>query len=63
MSISERKKELRRRRKRREKLTHLKKKLGKATKSEQVEIARKVRGMTPGAETVIENWGLVAVDR
>ena len=63
MSISERKKEIRRRRKRREKLTHLKKKLGKATKSEQVEIARKVRDMTPGAEVVIANWGLAAVDR
>jgi uncharacterized protein with von Willebrand factor type A (vWA) domain len=63
MSISERKKELRRRRKRREKLTHLKQKLGKATKSEQVEIARKVREMTPGAEVVIGNWNLAPVDR
>jgi hypothetical protein len=63
MSISERKKEIRRRRKRREKLTHLKKRLGKATKSEQVEMARKVREMTPGAEVVISNWGLASVDR
>jgi hypothetical protein len=63
MSISERKKEIRRRRKRREKLTHLKKKLPKATKSEQVEIARKVRDMTPGAEVIIANWKLEAVDR
>jgi hypothetical protein len=63
MSISERKKELRRRRKRSEKLGHLKKRLAKATKSEQVEIARKVREMTPGAEVVIANWGLGAVDR
>jgi hypothetical protein len=63
MSISERHKELRRRRKRREKLTHFKKRLGKATKSEQVEIARKVRGMTAGAEVIIANWGLEAVDR
>jgi hypothetical protein len=63
MSISERKKEIRRRRKRREKLTHLKKRLPKATKSEQVEIARKVRDMTPGAEVIIENWGLGSVDR
>jgi hypothetical protein len=63
MSISERKKEIRRRRKRRTKLTHLKKRLGKATKSEQVEIARKVRDMTPGAEVVIANWALTAVDR
>jgi hypothetical protein len=63
MSISERKKELRRRRKRREKLTALHKRLAKATKSEQVEMARKVRGITPGAEVVIANWGLSAVDR
>jgi hypothetical protein len=63
LSISERKKEVRRRRKRREKLTRLKKRLPKATKSEQVEIARKVREMTPGAEVVITNWGLASVDR
>lgn len=63
MSISERKKEIRRRRKRQEKLTHLKKRLGKATKSEQVEMARKIRDITPGAEVVIANWGLAAVDR
>jgi len=63
MSISERKKEIRRRRKRREKLTHLKKRLEKAPMSEQVEIARKVRDMTPGAEVVISNWGLAEVDR
>jgi hypothetical protein len=63
LSISERKKEIKRRRKRSEKLTLLKKRLPKATKSEQVEIARKVRNMTPGAEVVIKNWGLVAVDR
>lgn len=63
MSISERKKEIRRRRKRRAKLTHIKKRLPKATKSEQVEIARKIRDMTPGAEVVISNWGLASVDR
>jgi len=63
MSICERKKEIRRRRKRREKLTHLKKRLGKATKSEQVEMARKIRDMTSGAEVIISNWGLASVDR
>ena len=63
MSISNRAKEIKRRRKRREKLTHLKKRLAKATKSEQVEMARKIRDMTPGAEVVIANWGLAAVDR
>jgi hypothetical protein len=63
MSICNRKKEIRRRRKRTEKLAKLKKRLPKATKSEQVEIARKVRDMTSGAEVVIANWGLAAVDR
>ena len=63
MSISNRAKEIKRRRKRREKLTHLKKRLAKATKSEQVEMARKIRDMTPGAEVIIANWGLAAVDR
>jgi hypothetical protein len=63
MSICERKKEIKRRRKRRQKLTNLKKKLGKATKSEQVEIARKVRSMTAGAEVVIASWNLAPVDR
>jgi hypothetical protein len=59
----ERKREIRRRRKRRVQVAHLKKRLGKATKSEQVEITRKLRGMTPGAEVFIENWKLSAVDR
>ena len=63
LGCSERKKEIRRRRKRREQVDHLKKRLGKATKSEQVEIARKLREMTPGAEVLITNWQLIAVDR
>jgi hypothetical protein len=63
LGASERKKELRRRRKRREQVTHLKQRLAKATKSEQVEIARKLRELTPGAEVLIANWELSAVDR
>ena len=63
MTISERKKEIKRRRKRAEKMTKLKKRLPKATKSEQVEMARKVRDMTPGAEVIIASWGLAASDR
>jgi uncharacterized protein with von Willebrand factor type A (vWA) domain len=63
MTISERKKEIKRRRIRREKLAKLKKRLPKATKSEQVEMARKVRDMTSGAEVIIANWGLAPVDR
>jgi hypothetical protein len=63
VGCSERKKEIRRRRSRREKLAHLKGRLAKATKSEQGEIARKLRELTPGAETLISNWGLEEVDR
>lgn len=63
MGISERKKEIKRRRKRREQLTHLKKRLEKATVSERVEITRKLREMTPGAEVLITNWELAEVDR
>ena len=50
MGCSERVKEIRRRRKRREKLSHLRKRLDKATQSEKVEIIRKLREMTPGSE-------------
>jgi hypothetical protein len=63
LSISERKKEIKRRRKRREQLGHLKKRLEKATKSEQVEITRKLREVSPGAEVLIAGWGLSEVDR
>jgi hypothetical protein len=63
LGCSERKKEIRRRRKRHEKVTRLKQKLGKATKSEQLEITRKLRELTPGAEVLIANWQLTAVDR
>jgi hypothetical protein len=63
VSASERKRELRRRRSRNEKLTKLKKKLPKATQSEKTEIARKLRNLTPGAEALIERWQLVESDR
>jgi hypothetical protein len=63
VSGSERKRELRRRRSRLEKLNKLKAKLGKATQSEKTEIARKLRELTPGAETLIDRWELVEVDR
>lgn len=63
MGCSERQKEIRRRRKRREKLTHLRARLEKATASEKVEIIRKLREMTPGSEKLIEAWDLVEVDR
>lgn len=60
---SERQKELRRRRKRRQKLKHLHGRLDKATQSEKQEIARKLREMTPGSEELIERWELAEADR
>lgn len=63
MGCSERQKELRRRRKRREKLEHFRNRLAKATQSEKIEIARKLREMTPGANLLIEKWKLVEADR
>jgi hypothetical protein len=63
VSASERKRELRRRRSRNDKLTKLKSKLAKATQSEKTEIARKLRDLTPGAEELIDRWKLVEVDR
>ena len=63
MGKSERQKELRRRRKRREKLEHFRGRLAKATQSEKIEIARKLREMTPGAEAVIAKWELAEADR
>lgn len=58
MAGTERRRELRRRRKRRETLNEMKAKLPKASPSDKVEMARKLRLMTPGAEVLIENWNL-----
>ena len=63
MGISERKKEIKRRRHRRKKLTHLSKRLKKATVSEKAMIAGKLRQLTPGAEVVIDRWQLRESDR
>lgn len=63
MPGSERQREIRRRRKRRKNVEALKKRVEKATVSEKTEIARKLREMTPGAEGLIEDWGLAKVDR
>lgn len=51
-------KEVKRRRHRRQKIAHYKARLAKATPSEKLVIAEKLRGLTPGAETIVENWGL-----
>ena len=56
--IVERQKELRRRRKRKQKLNILKRKAAKATPSEKTVIANKIRNMTPGAEVIIATMGL-----
>ena len=58
MSISERKKELKRRRHRRKKIEIFKRKLASATVSERGVIAEKLRNMTPGCEEVIQRWEL-----
>ena len=53
MAGSERGRELRRRRARRSKIAQIKTKLPKATQSEKLEIVRKLREMSPGAERLI----------
>jgi len=60
---SERRTEINRRRHRRKKLDQLQKRLKNATVSEKQEIVRKLRALTPGAETVISNWELEEADR
>jgi hypothetical protein len=52
--ISERGKEIKRRRHRRKKLQLLGKRLKKATVSEKGMIAAKLRDLTPGAEVIID---------
>ncbi len=63
MGISERGKEIKRRRHRRKKLAQLSKRLQKATVSEKAVIAAKVRNLTPGAEVLIDAWELRESDR
>ena len=53
MSCSERKRELRRRRHRKKKVSILVRKLGKATVSEKTIIADKLRALSPGGETIV----------
>ena len=61
--ISERGKEIKRRRHRRKKLAHLQKRLKKATVSEKGVITAKLRRLTPGAEVLIDSWQLRESDR
>ncbi|MBJ44519.1 MAG: hypothetical protein CMJ80_14805 [Planctomycetaceae bacterium] len=53
MGISERRKEIKRRRHRRKKLEVYKKRIKKATVSEKTMIASKLRELTPGADAII----------
>jgi len=55
---TERTRELRRRRQRKVKLTSLKRRAEKASKSEKAVIAGKIRRITSGAELIIANWKL-----
>jgi hypothetical protein len=59
MAGSERKRELRRRRKRRIQMTKIRRRLVKATASEKQAVAGKIRKMTPGAKDVLNNFGLI----
>ena len=61
--ISERGKEIKRRRHRRKKLKQLSGRLKKATVSEKAVIAAKLRNLTPGAEVIIDRWELRENDR
>jgi len=55
---SERRKEIKRRRHRRKKVTHFSRKLKGATVSETTAIAEKIRKLTPGGEEIVERWEL-----
>jgi hypothetical protein len=56
--ISERKKEIRRRRKRRENYADMKAKLPKADAAAKTKIVTKLKKLSPGADDLIEAWGL-----
>ena len=58
MPISERRKEIKRRRHRRKKVTQFARKLAKATVSERAAIAQKLRNMTPGGQVIVAAWDL-----
>ncbi len=59
MGSSERQRELRRRRHRRVKVQQIKRKAAKASVSEKVQLAEKLRSLTPGAEEIINRLELL----
>jgi uncharacterized protein (DUF1919 family) len=58
VTISERKKEIKRRRHRLKKMAIFTRKLRKATVSEKLIIADKIRALTPGGEVIIQTLDL-----
>ena len=56
--IIERHKELKQRRHRKKKLAVFKRRLIKATPSEKLHIAAKIRRLTPGGDVIVKNLGL-----
>ena len=56
--ISNRMKEVKRRRHRKQKLAKLESRLKKATTSEKLAMAEKIRKLTPGCEGIISRMGL-----
>lgn len=58
MGISERGKEIKRRRHRKKKIAQLKARVAKASPSEKQVIAAKIRSLTPGCEGIIEALSL-----
>ena len=58
MPNSERRKEIKRRRHRRKKVAQFARKLRTATVSERAHIAGKLRKMTPGGQTIVDDWEL-----
>lgn len=61
--ISNRMKEIKRRRHRKQKLAKFEAKLKKATQSERLVMAEKLRKMTTGCEVIIERMGLTGGKR
>jgi len=58
VSISERKKEIRRRRKRRENYANMKAKLPKADTAAKEKMVEKLKKLSPGADSLVKAWGL-----
>jgi hypothetical protein len=58
MAGSERQRELRRRRHRKQKVAKLQKKLKAGSAGDKGLVAEKLRQLTPGAEDIIRRWGL-----